>query len=786
MEFSGKAIKTLEFDKVIARLKRFITTESGKAAADGIVPDAALEDVEKKLSETAKARQMLVKSGMPSFGQGRDIKGIVERAKKGSVLAISEILEVLSLLQSAKAVKSYPTKSEDLETLGEYFLSLSEENILKKAITEAITGDSVADSASAALLKIRRSITKCELEIRNSLSKYTSGAFGKYLQENIVTQRNGRFVVPVKAEYKNEIKGFLHDTSASGATLFIEPLAVLEGNNKLRELKSAEKKEIEKILTLLSQKAALSGEALLADYNSIAELSLIFGKAAYSLDNGGVSPKMSDKKRVIDLQNARHPLIDKDKVVPVSLSLGEETGKSLVITGPNTGGKTVTLKTLGLFALMAQSGLEIPCKEGSALPVFDKILADIGDEQSIEQSLSTFSSHMKNIVGIIGSATRNSLVLLDELGAGTDPAEGAALGIAILEELRQRGAFVAATTHYAELKVYAIEREGVVNASLEFDLETLRPTFRLVTGLPGKSNAFAISLRLGLPERLIDAARERLSAKTLRLDSVISKLELTESAYAKDHEKAVGLRREAEALLAEAKEKMARAEEEIITQTEKANEKANRIIAQARSSSEFIFDELNKLKKEAEKEKNFTNLELARQSIKDRLKKSHAAISQDSQREEKDYSPPRPYRPGDAVKIAGINKKGFIEQIDGQTATVKAGIITTKVAVSDLRLLEEKPEIKKSAVTFRRSEAVKNELDIRGLTGDEAYFALDKYLDAAILASYGSVSIIHGKGTGALRAAVWENLRRDKRVKTFRSGFYGEGDTGVTVVELKV
>lgn len=790
MEYASKAIRILEFDKVIEQLTAFVRTESGKEAAKALEPSSDTVTVKRRLAETSKAKELIAKNSMPSFGSGKNVLNSVDRALKGATLMPIELLEIRSVLRNSAALSEYPPKNFDLGALTEYFEAIRLDRHLEKAIGDAIIAeDMIADTASDNLYRIRREIRKCESDIRETLSKYTSGSYSKYLQENIVTQRNGRFVVPVRAEFKNEIKGLVHDTSSSGATLFIEPLQVLEGNNRLRELKNSEAEEIEKILSALSDMVAKDAEIIATNYKVIRDLSLIFGKADYSFEIRGVSPVINERNRSVKLLNARHPLLDKEKVVPITVTLGGKNDAILVITGPNTGGKTVTLKTIGLMALMAQSGLEVPCDFGTTLPVFDEILPDIGDEQSIEQSLSTFSAHMTNIVGIVQNSSCNSLVLFDELGAGTDPTEGAALAVAILEDMKRIGATVAATTHYAELKTYALESEGVMNASCEFDVETLRPTYRLVTGLPGKSNAFAIARRLGLPDRIIEKAKSAMGEESIRFEDVLSRLEETQNKLSKEREHIEKLRREAEEKLKQAEEYKEKVQKDVSNEADRAREQANRILAQAKASSDYIFAELNKIKKEAEKDKKFDNLEQARLAVREQLKKADKATVAEDEDDDREYIPPRDFRIGDEVIIASINKKGYIEAIDGENASVKAGIITTKVRISDLRLVETQKakEVKKSTATYSRpAEAVKNEVDVRGLTGDDAYFVIDRYLDTAMLAGYRTISIIHGKGTGALRAAVWEHLKHDKRVRSYRSGRYGEGDTGVTVVELKV
>ena len=785
MESFLKAKTILEYDKIIEIAASYVRTESGKAAIKALEPSDDPVCVKRRLEETAKAKDMISKRAMPSFGSGRDVIPSVERAAKGATLTPRELLDIQSLLRSASAIRAYPNRNEDLGALAQYFELVRENRTLDRAIGDAIIAeDLIADTASDELFRIRRNMRKCESDVRDVLSRYTAGSYSKYLQENIVTVRNGRYVVPVRAEYKNEIKGLVHDTSASGQTLFIEPMAVLEANNKLRELRSAESHEIERILARLSEQVTLSADIITGDFNVITDLSVIFGKADYAFAIEAVSPFINENDMTVKLVQARHPLLDKNTVVPISVMLGGRESGTLVITGPNTGGKTVTLKTIGLLAMMTQAGFEIPCDHGTVMPVFDEILPDIGDEQSIEQSLSTFSAHIKNIVGIIKNASNRSLVLYDELGAGTDPTEGAALAIAILEDMRRIGAVTAATTHYAELKTYALETQGVMDASCEFDVETLRPTYRLVTGLPGRSNAFAISTRLGIPDRIIERAKAALSDESVHFEDVIGRLEETESRLSGEKAQAEKLLREAEETLKQARAEKEQAERDAAERIAKAEDKASRIMAQAKASSDYIFDELNKLRREAEKEKKFDNIESARKLIRDEVKNSGV---KDEEPEEDNYVLPRKLVTGDEVTIRGINKKAVVTAIDGDTVTVRAGIITTKVKMGELRLCEEKPVQKqKSATVYTHpTEAVKNEVDVRGLTGDDAYFVIDRYFESAIMAGYHTVSIIHGKGTGALRNAVWDHLRHDKRVLSFRSGRYGEGDTGVTIVEFK-
>ncbi len=784
MKYIKKARVLLEYDKVLSAIAALARTEGAAEIIKNIEPTDDTVIVKRLMAQTAKAKEMIVTKSLPPFGQCKNITASVDRAAKGAVLTTRELLDVASLLRSAASVKRYPASTDDLGALEQFFDALKEINHLERAISDAIIAeDMISDSASDALYKIRRDIRKCESNVRDVLSRYTTGGSSKYLQENIVTMRNGRFVVPVKAEHKNEIKGLVHDTSASGATLFVEPLAVLEENNRLRELKVAENDEIERILSSLSSQTAAQGTSLALNYKALTDLAVIFAKAEYSYSIRGMAPIINEKDSTIKLLSARHPLLDKNTVVPVTVTLGGKNSV-LVITGPNTGGKTVALKTIGLFVLMNQSGIEIPCDYGSSMPVFDGVLPDIGDEQSIEQSLSTFSSHMVNIVSIIEHTSERSLCLFDELGAGTDPTEGAALAIAIIEEEKKKGAVIAATTHYAEIKQYALETEGVVNASCEFDVETLKPTYRLIVGLPGKSNAFAISLRLGIPETIIERAKGVMSDENIRFEDVIARLQETESKLSKEKEYSDRLKLETEKKLAEAEALRKAAEEESSKAIQKAKEQANRILISAKASGEYILDEVNELKRKAEKEKNFDSLEEARRNIRKKLKETDF---NEYDEPEEEYVPPRPLKVGDTVTIAGINKDAYITSLDGDTATVQAGIIKTKVKTSDLRLKEQpkhQPQKKTTVNVSRSSEPTKHEIDVRGQTGDDAYFMIDRYLDSAIMSNYHIITIIHGKGTGALRAAIWNHLRKDKRVKSFRSGTYGEGDFGVTVVEL--
>lgn len=783
-----KAIYTLEFKKIREKLVDIARTEAARKKLLELTPSDDPVVVARLTEETTKAKDMVMVKGAPPFGSSKDISALLDRAARGGVLSPSELLSVAYALRTVASLNKY--KGGDCGCLENYFELLQENAFLEKSISSAIIGeDMISDDASDTLYRIRRDIRKTESSIRDILSGYTSGHKSKYLQENIVTIRGGRYVVPVKAEYKNEVKGLLHDTSASGATLFIEPLAVLEANNRLRELKSAEEEEISRILSQLTDEVVRFINQLTLNCKVITDLACIFAKAAYSYELDACPATMPRNGRNIKLIKARHPLIDKDVVVPISLEYGKQE-KSMIITGPNTGGKTVTLKTIGLFAMMSQCGLHIPCIYGSELPVFSDILADIGDEQSIEQSLSTFSAHMVNVASILDNLDGDSLVLFDELGAGTDPVEGAALAVAILEHVKKRGALSAATTHYAELKLYALENDDVLNASCEFDVETLKPTYRLITGLPGKSNAFSISARLGISSEIIEAAAKIMKEDNKKFEDVLTKLEATESFLEKERAALAAEKSAAEKRIAEAEEKAKLLEERSEKEISRAREQANAILASAKASSEFIFDELKKLQKDKDKADAKERLEKSRADIRNALKSGgeqvYKAIETDTPDEE--YVLPRPLEKGDSVLLADINKKGVVVSIEGKKAVVQAGIIKTKTPISNLRLLAEEVQIpegfEKSVPISPLRESVKNEIDLRGETGDDAWFMVDRYLDSAVTAGYSTVTLIHGKGTGALRAALWRYMKGDKRIKSFRSGRYGEGDTGVTIVEL--
>ncbi len=799
MSFSEKTIRTLEFDKICAMLESCTHTEGAASLARALRPTDDPVVVQRRLQRTTDARRLADAKGAPSFGRVKDVSAACERAEKGAVLSMRELLDVAAVLRTTRILQDYHTGNHPFDTvLDELFDRLLPDHKLEERITRAIPAeDMVADEASPLLADIRRKIRNENAKIKETLQKLISG-HAKYLQENIVTMRGGRYVIPVKAECKAEVKGLIHDTSATGATIFIEPMAVVDANNEIRMLQTKEEREIERILAELSSLVAASADAIWLNYKNINELAFIFACGELSSRMDGVAPTISKDRRV-SLVKARHPLIDKEKVVPITLSLGGDYD-TLVITGPNTGGKTVSLKTIGLFALMTQAGLHIPCDRESTICLYDTILVDLGDEQSIEQSLSTFSSHMVNIVSIVDQVGDKSLVLFDELGGGTDPVEGAALAIAVIESVREAGACCVATTHYAELKAYALDTPGVCNASCEFDVETLKPTYKLVIGAPGKSNAFAISAKLGLPERIIRRAQILVSTENKNFEKVIEQLENSRVQMEKERAEAERLRREYEAFKdaseREIRQKLAGAEQE----AEKLRKRAAGMVQSAKASCDYLYEQMDKMRKAQESAKAAEELERARRAVRDHLRTTGDLFDPVEVPEEDDgtYVLPRPLKKGDKVRLINIHKEGIVTDLpkNGLVA-VQAGVIRTKARLEDIRLIEDDdPKAKntqapkserrtQSSVMVERSTVCKDEIDLRGMMGDEAWFAVDKYLDECILSNIRTVRLIHGKGTGALRQAMHRYLKSDKRVASFRLGRYGEGDGGVTVVELK-
>ncbi len=794
MNITEKTLSTLEFDKIRTMLADLCPTKGAAEEALRLCPDDRVEIILRRQMRTTDARRLLDTKGLPPFGSVVDMGDICERAIKGATLTPRELLEAAILLRSSRALLDYIRANKLFETsLDEIFERLLPNRPLEDKIFRSIISEEmISDEASGTLADIRRKIRASNARIKETLAKYISGSYSKYLQENIVTQRSGRYVVPVKIEYRNEVKGLIHDTSSSGATVFVEPMAVVEANNELRMLESKEAHEIERILSDLSASIAGFAPSILLNYRNITELAFVFGCANLSEKLDARAPIINED-RVCRLINARHPLIDKQKVVPITVAIGGEYD-TLIITGPNTGGKTVTLKTLGLFALMAQAGLHLPLDEGSSVCIFEKVLVDLGDEQSIEQSLSTFSSHMVTIVSIVNERNDRSLVLFDELGAGTDPVEGAALAVAVIEDMRSAGALCAATTHYTELKTYAMDTEGVCNASCEFDVETLRPTYKLIIGAPGKSNAFAISKKLGLPDYIVERADSYVAGENRAMERILGELDAARQAAEKERDEAARMRREYESYRADAEKILAERLQTSERELERARAKAGAMVESAKRSADYIMEEMDKLRKARESEKLSEELARARRDIRDHMRNHSDSYDPIENRVDENYVLPRPLVRGDEVFIVSLSKKAVVTDVSDRSdkVGVQAGIIKTKVDISDIRLVESEIQVvssgqKKKASSYRAtmSRDFRDEIDLRGMTGDEAWGKVDKYFDEAQIAGFHNVRLIHGKGTGALKKALWELLKKDKRIASFRIGQFGEGDGGVTVVELK-
>lgn len=792
MDFYEKSLNILELPTVLEMLAAEAVTDGGREACFKLRPSADRLEVKNRLAETSAAKEMMVVRGSPSLSGIKDIRPSLSRADLGGSLNTIELLNIARVLQCARLVKGY-TSDDKLgkSCIDHLFAALHANRFLEEKITGSIVGeDEIADSASSELANIRRKIRAAGARVRDCLQKIISSpSYAKVLQEPIITMRSDRFVVPVKAECKGAIPGLVHDISASGATLFIEPMAAVKANNELRELAAKEKTEIERILAELSADCAAHAEDIASDYSYLITLDGIFARAKLSYKLNGIEPELREKGVV--LRRARHPLLPKNKAVPISLELGEDFD-TLIITGPNTGGKTVTLKTIGLLNVMAQCGLHIPADDGSGVPVYRHVLADIGDEQSIEQNLSTFSAHMTNIVHILGECDADSLLLFDELGAGTDPTEGAALAIAVIEHARKMGANVAATTHYAELKVYATNENGIQNASCEFDVETLSPTYKLLVGVPGKSNAFAISERLGLSKDIIDDAKARIGVQNASFEATIEKLEQTRALLERDRAETAKKLREAE----ESAKKAAFLRAELSVRLEKADEKAKRdaerIIAEARQTAENTFAELDEMRRKMNDDEQTQEINHARSELRRKLNESQGKLkakAPEQPKEEKKSA--RDVRAGDTVEIKSMGVKAEVIDVnpDG-TLNLRAGIMNVKLKPDDVYLIEgHAAKQKKQSVTLAGSTApraaVSPEIDLRGMESIEAVNAAEQYIDSAVMGKLKTVTIIHGKGTGALRAAVQQMLKRNKAVKSYRLGRFGEGESGVTIVELK-
>ena len=793
-ELFEKSIRTLELPRVLQLLADQAVSAEAKEKALRLRPETENEEVLRLLDQTDAARAMIGLHGSPSFSGVKPVAEALDRADRGGSLNTAELLTIAGLLTAARRAKEYfNTDAVEKTAIDHLFLSLHGNRFLEEKIKRCIPEENtIADAASTELADIRRHMRQAQAKSRQILQKIISSpTYGKILQETIITQRDGRFVVPVKAEHKGDLPGLVHDISSTGATVFVEPMGVVQANNEFIELQAKEQKEIERILAELSADAAAHREDIQWDYDALVHLDLIFARGNLSYKMDAVRPEVR-RDGAIHLRRARHPLLDPKKAVPIDIELGD-TFDTLVITGPNTGGKTVSLKTLGLLTLMTQCGLHIPVGDRSAISVYERVLADIGDEQSIEQSLSTFSAHMVNIVAILEEADRSSLILFDELGAGTDPVEGAALAIAIIQRVRQFGAKVAATTHYAELKTFAMTTVGVENASCEFNVETLSPTYRLLIGIPGKSNAFAISKRLGLSDDVIEAAKVQMSGESVRFEDVLTQLEAKRQALEKREMEADRLfrQREEDARKArEFREQMERAKENARGRGEA---EAKRILRDARSAADEVFAELAEMRKAQAKAERAMNANEARAELRRKLNEAEEAVTRRDARQEPIPKPSRPIRAGDLVEIPGVRQNAEVVSVgkDG-TLQLKAGMLKMKAKADEVRLIEDDERAaKKPAATPRRGggitlrAAAQRELDIRGMETLEAESVVETFLSSAVMGRLETVTIIHGKGTGALRKAVHDILRRNKAVKSFRLGVYGEGENGVTVVTLK-
>lgn len=786
-----KHLSCLELDAVLNVLSLEAGIEESRERILKLKPHYEYDAALTALNKTKDAYELAAKFGSPRFSGVKNVSSALKRAKNGGNLSLLELLQVAEVLRNVRGLYQYREQFSSVETtLDNYFNSLFPNKYFEEKIfTCIISEDTVADSASKDLADIRRSIRRENQQIREKLDKLIhSQSHQKHLQDTIVTQRDGRFVIPVKQEYRGEIEGLVHDTSSSGATIFIEPTAVVEANNRIRILESKERDEILRIIAELSNEAGTFAESIELSYEAMVEVDICFAMANYAYKTKASLPILNDKG-ITELKNARHPLIDKDKVVPIDIRLGNDFSV-LVITGPNTGGKTVALKTLGLLSLMAMCGLFIPALDGSSVSVYDSVYADIGDEQSIEQSLSTFSSHMVNIIDIIKKAGKKSLVLLDEVGAGTDPIEGAALAVSIIEKLKYLGAKTAATTHYAEMKMFALETDGVENASCEFDVASLKPTYKLLIGVPGKSNAFAISQKLGLQADIIDNAKSLISAEDRRFENMLESLEKSRRDAENEKARLDALLRENEELnksLKEKNDKNIKASEQII---DDARQQAKRLVNEISRKSEEILRDLEELKSQKDKKEFSARFSDAKGRLRSDIRRLENEADPVVRRKKKDYRLPRDLIAGDSVKLVDMDKEGVvITPPDAQgNALVRVGIMKMRVNISNLILIDKKIEpLKKIKVNGegRAQREVKTELDIRGYDTVEGIMELDQFIDSAIMTGLGSVTVIHGKGTGALKNAVWQRLKTHKNVKSFRSGTFGEGEMGVTVIELK-
>ena len=789
---NSKVLRVLEYNKIIERLTDKATSEQGRKLTAALEPMTDLEAIRKAQTETADALGYLLRKGSTSFGGNKDLGMCIRSLEIGSTLSIAELLWIAAFLENVNRIKSYGRKEREdtpADSLDEYFESLEPLTPLSNEIRRCILSEEeIADDASPALKKIRRSMTIATDRIHSQLASMISGSCRTYLQDAVVTMRNNRYCIPVKSEYKGQVQGMVHDQSSTGSTFFIEPAAVVNLNNELRELEIKEQEEIAVILADLSAQAGAYTELLTGNQKAMTALDFIFAKAALALEQNATMPVFNTEHQ-IRIRQGRHPLLDKKKVVPIDIQLGIDFDL-LVITGPNTGGKTVSLKTVGLLTLMGQAGLHIPALDRSELSIFEEVYADIGDEQSIEQSLSTFSSHMTNIVSILQQADGGSLCLFDELGAGTDPTEGAALAISVLDHLHGRGIRTMATTHYSELKVYALSTPFVENASCEFSVETLRPTYRLLIGIPGKSNAFAISSKLGLPDHIIEDAKRHITEDKESFEDLLANLENSRVTIEKERLEIAGYKEEVKALkqkLEAKQEKIDQAKEKILRQ---ANEEAREILQNAKE----LADETIRVFQRAEAGISIKDLEKSRQKVRDKISEKNEKLTLKNDKPTHKVLKPTQIKPGDSVKVVSMGLKGTVSSRPDKNGNlfVQCGIIRSKVSLNDLVLIEEETintgKMQRSSsgkLKMSKSYSISTEINLLGRTVDEALSELDKYLDDAYLAHLPSVRVVHGKGTGALRNAVHNYLRKNRVVKSYRLGEYGEGDAGVTIVEFK-
>ena len=788
-----KTLTKLEYNKIIELLTEQASSFSGKERCRKLKPMISLPDIQSAQEETAAAFTRIVKKGRPSFSGCHPVGDSLKRLEVGAALGSGELLRICKLLETAGRVKSYgrhETSDESEDCLDALFQQLEPVAPLSAEIRRCILDeDEISDDASPALKHIRRSMGQINDKVHATLSGLVNGSLRTYLQDPIITMRGDRYCIPVKAEYRSQVQGLIHDQSSTGSTLFIEPMSVVKLNNDLKELYGKEQEEIQVILARLSVDVAEYIDAIRTDYSVLTELDFIFARGILALDMNASMPLFNTDGRIY-IREGRHPLLDKKKVVPITVMLGDAFDL-LIITGPNTGGKTVSLKTVGLFTLMGQAGLHIPALDRSELAVFHDVYADIGDEQSIEQSLSTFSSHMTNIVSFLKQVDERSLVLFDELGAGTDPTEGAALAIAILNHLHGRGIRTMATTHYSELKVYALSTPGVENACCEFDLETLRPTYHLLIGIPGKSNAFAIAGKLGLPDYIIEEARTHLTEQDESFEDLLTDLETSKRTIQKEQEEIAAYRRELERLKAETKEKQEKLEAQRERILREANEKAHSILADAKETADETMRNFRKFGKESI---SAAEMEKERERLRKKMDAARSGMKMEPQKPRKQHKP-GDFKLGESVKVLSINLTGSVTSLPDAkgNVTVQMGILRSQVHISDLEIIEEKPSYTakqmqktgKGKLKMGKSFSVSPEINLLGKTVDEAVAELDKYLDDASLAHLSTVRVVHGKGTGALRSGIHSYLKRQKHVKSFRLGAFGEGDAGVTIVELK-